>query len=121
MEIGIYEFQFKGEKVGLRFGTRFFRLMQQKIKKDLSHILHMLGTGTYEFEFMADCFECAARDYFITNKFDINFNNDDMCDWIDTVGGAEEAVRIMSEGIFQYFPKNLKSLAETGEKEAITQ
>lgn len=116
MDFSVKTFSVKDKEVGLRFGTRFFRLMQSHVKKNLSDLLNMIASGTYEFEFLCSAFECAAQDYAITNGKPIDFNNDDMSDWIDAVGGAEGAVVALTEGIAQYFPKNLKSLEETGEQ-----
>lgn len=115
MEFSVKEFEVKGQRVGIRFGTRFFRLMQKEVKKNLSEILAMMAAGAYEFDFLATAFECAAKDYLITNGKEPNIKNDEMDDWIDAVGGAEGAVLIITNGITQYFPKNSKSLAETGE------
>jgi hypothetical protein len=116
MEKGIFEFQVNGKDVGLRFGTRALRLLENKLKEDISIILGRAATGKTGIDFMCTIFECAALDYAITHKKEIDIKNDDMPDWIDAVGGINEALKILTEGITQYFPKNSASpVMETGE------
>lgn len=117
MENGIFEFEVSGKTVGLRFGTRALRLLEKKLKEDISLILNRAAEGRTGIDFMCDIFECTAQDYFITNKLEITFTNDDMPDWIDAVGGLSAALQILAEGMTQYHPKNLSSpVKETGEK-----
>lgn len=113
---GIFEFEVNNKKVGIRFGTRAFRLLQRKLNKTLSEILDDLGKRANEIDFLCDFFECAAQDYYITHKKEIDFNNEDMPDWIDAIGGLEPSIKVLTDGIEQYLPKNSTSLAETGEK-----
>jgi hypothetical protein len=116
MDNGIKEFSVNGKTVGLRFGTRALRLLEKKVKKDISEILTEAATGKTGIDFMCDIFECAAQDYCITNKIEVTFTNDDMPDWVDACGGLNEGLKILAEGIQQYFPKNLTSpVTETGE------
>lgn len=122
MDKGIFEFEIKGETVGLRFGTRALRILETKLNENISGVLSKAVSGRPGIDFMCNIFECAAQDYFITNKKEINFTNDDMPDWIDAVGGLNQALKIVADGLTQYFPKNSASLVtETRETEPITQ
>ncbi len=122
IEKGVFEFEVKGQKVGLRFGTRALRLLEQKVKEDISIILGRAASGKSGIDFMCNIFECAAIDYAVTNKMEVSFTNDDMPDWVDAVGGLTEGLKIVAEGLTQYFPKNSASLVtETRENEKSTQ
>lgn len=115
MENGIHLFEVNGKKVGLRFGTRSLRLLEKKLKEDISVILEQAVKGRSGIEFLCNIFECTAQDYYITNKIEIDFSNDDMPDWIDAVGGLNPASQIVTEGINQYFPKNSTSPEKKGD------
>lgn len=106
MENGIIEFDVNEKKVGLRFGTRALRLLEKKMKQDISDILALAAEGKTGIDFLCDIFECAAQDYCITKKIEITFNNEDMCDWIDACGGLNAGLKILAEGLTQYHPKN---------------
>lgn len=106
MENGIFEFKVGEKTVGLRFGTRALRILEKKMKLDISVILTIASEGKTGIDFMCDIFECAALDYCHTKKVEVDFTNEDMPDWVDAIGGLNAGLKVLADGLTHYHPKN---------------
>lgn len=103
----IVEFQIKGQKRGLKFGTQTVRLIMEMrgIKTLMDLIRDMSDPGNIPF--VLDMLYCSAVSYAASNKIKVDFTKEDVADWMDEIG-LDEATAIINKAFTQYSPPDSK-------------
>lgn len=101
------EFQANGQTRGFKFGTYTFKLINELAgTKTIEDVFEGMKDGNVDF--VAKFYYACAKHYAMAKKTPVDFEEVDVCDWIDEMG-AEEAGRITQELMKTYTSKNVKA------------
>jgi hypothetical protein len=112
---GVFEFELDGKQVGFKLGTMALAIAEEKEGKSLKELLESLTSKDVKTITILNIFYGAAVQYADHKRKPIDFTLSDISDWCEEIG-FEKLITVITEGLAQYVPKNLTSLAETGEK-----
>lgn len=127
---GIFEYDVEGVKRGFKFGTYGISIACEKEDCAVDVLYRRCGmpyvikntdgkeeikADTPKLKSLLHLIYGAAVHYAEDNNLPIDFKVSHVSDWLDLIG-EEKVKQMLSAGLLQYVPKNLKSLAETGEK-----
>lgn len=122
---GIFEFEAGGAKRGFKFGTYGISVACEKDDCSVDVLLKRCGIPYMDSkgEMKADkprlksllnFFYGAAVHYAEDNNQSTEFKPSTVSNWLDEIG-LDNVNKMIVQGLQQYIPKNLTSLAETGE------
>lgn len=127
---GIFEYEVDGVKRGFKFGTYGIGEACEKENCTVDELFRRCGmpyvtkdkNGKDEvradrprLKSLLHLIYGAAVHYAEDNDLPVDFKVSEVSNWLDEIG--EEKVKpMLAYGLSQHIPKNLKSLAETGEK-----
>src|SRR5690606_36412024 len=103
----IVEFQFEGQKGGLKFGNQAVRLIMEMrgIRSLMDLMREMSDPGNIPF--VLDMLYCSAVSYAASNKIKVDFTKEDVADWMDEIG-LDEATANINKAFTQYSPPDSK-------------
>ncbi len=103
------EFQVNGQTRGFKFGTYTFKLINELAgTKTVEDVFEGMKDGNVEF--VSKFYYACAKHYALTKKIALDFEEVDVCDWIDDMG-PDEVGRITNELMRIYTSKNVKAPA----------
>jgi len=98
-----------GEKTrGLYFGTAMLLQLEEERGITISELNQRMKERMVTT--IVDIFYCAAVTYCKLNRIDVDFERDDIPQWIDQLGGFAEAMRVFNDAMTEP-EKNPKALA----------
>jgi hypothetical protein len=118
---GVFDFKVGGQDRGFKFGTYAFAIACDREKCSMDQLLDRIGINEGKkanLLSLLNLFYGAAVHYAEHKKTPIDFGPSDVSDWLDEVG-LTETMKMISEGLQQYVPKNSNSLQEN--RETVTQ
>lgn len=110
------EFEVSGKKRGFKFGTYTFKLVNELAGTTTTEEVFM-GMQKGDVGFAAKFYFACAKHYAMSKKLAIDFEEVDVCDWLDELG-VDEAGRITRELMNVYASKNMKAPA-TGQEQVL--
>ena len=128
---GIFEFELEGnKKVGFKYGTYGISISCEKEGCAVDELFRRCGmpyltkgadgkpevrADQPKLQSLLHLVYGAAVHYAEDNNIPVDFKVSTVSNWLDEIG-EEKLKPMMVDSLTQYIPKNLKSLAETGEK-----
>lgn len=112
---GIYEFEFEGNKVGFKFGMYAAGITEREAKCTIVQLFENITTGNEPSLNLLYYFYGGAVAYNLNHKISQDINLDHVSDYISAIGYTE-AMRIFSDSVKHYEPKNEKAPQEPGPK-----
>lgn len=102
-----------GEKTrGLYFGTAMLLQLEEERGITISDLNQRMKERMVST--IVDIFYCAAVTYCKLNRIDVDFERDDIPQWVDQLGGFAEAMRVFNDAMNDpQSEKNPKALAMT--------
>jgi hypothetical protein len=83
----MYELKLKETTIPLRWGTWAMKRFCELEKKNLMELISVLSSGVYEMDTIVHIVQASAESGYKSLKKPIDFEEFDVCDWIDEVGG----------------------------------
>jgi len=83
----MYELKLKETTIPLRWGTWAMKRFCELEKKNLMELINVLSSGVYEMDTIVHIVQASAESGYKSLKKPIDFEEFDVCDWIDKVGG----------------------------------
>lgn len=123
---GIFEFEVNGVKRGFKFGTYGISVACEKDDCTVDVLLKRCGipylnangdasSDKPRLKSLLNFFYGAAVHYAEDHNLPTDFKPSTVSNWMDEIG-LENVNKMVVNGLQQYVPKNLNSLAGTGEK-----
>lgn len=110
-------FVIDGVTFGFRFTTWAFKQTQNSLNaKSLNEVLRRIGFDDGELDTSAYIIFLleAAKEYNYHQKIDTVLTERDASDYIDLMGGIMQSLKLISEALYQFIPKNSNPLEEAG-------
>jgi|SRR5688572_24024022 len=99
--------EINGVERGFRFGTYTFKIISEI--SDLKTIESLFAALKDEpLKFLSVFYFACAKHYAISKKQEVDFNESDVCDWLDEIGFQESQI-MLTELLNSYTLKNMKA------------
>jgi hypothetical protein len=83
----MYELKLKETTIPLRWGTWAMKRFCELENKTLMELINVLSSGVYNLDTIVHIVQSAAESGYKSLKRPVNFEEFDVCNWIDEVGG----------------------------------
>ena len=83
----MYELKLKETTIPLRWGTWAMKRFCELEQKNLMQLIEVLSSGVYDMDTIVHIVQASAESGYKSLKKPIDFEEFDVCDWIDQVGG----------------------------------
>lgn len=114
MDNSIFTVKIGDKERGFKFGTYSMAITCHQEKCSLGTLLEKITSDNVEPLTVLNVIYGGAVSYCKTNKQTVDFEVEDVADWLDLIG-FETAMKLLKQGIDVYEPKNWPA-PETGQK-----
>lgn len=83
----MFELKLKETTIPLRWGTWAMKRFCELEKKNLMELINVLSSGVYDLDTIVHIVQASAESGYKSLKKPIDFEEFDICNWIDEVGG----------------------------------
>ncbi len=108
VEKGIFEFEIEGKKIGFKFGMYAAAITQKESGSSIVDLFKVMALGSDGGVALLQYFYGGAVAYASNKKLPVP-TIDEVGDWIEAIGW-DESLRVYSESIKIYIPKNAEPL-----------
>lgn len=108
VEKGIFEFEIEGKKIGFKFGMYAAAITQKESGSSIIDLFKVMAQGNDGGVALLQYFYGGAVAYATNKKLPIP-TIDEVGDWIELIGW-DESLKVYSESIKTYIPKNAEPL-----------